>query len=85
MVTSRPWTGKIAAFIPRANQFKERTALIKMLSDLMERECASVLDVFNGEQEIIFAILLQNLQHPHNNNRREAIKTGKYVDIDSSE
>lgn len=60
---------------------------MKMLSDLEGRENVyeSILEMFGGEQEILFAMLLQNMLQPKNSNRVEAIKAGKYVEIDTVE
>lgn len=58
-----------------------------MLSDLEGRaeSYADVLEFFEGEAEILFAVLLQNLLHPKNSNRTDAIKENKYVEIETLE
>ena len=58
---------------------------MKMFSEMEGREsvCSDILEFFGGEQEILFAVLIQNTLHPKNSNRTEAIKAGKYVEIES--
>jgi len=50
---------------------KNRAALIKMLSDLEGREVpySDINEIFNGEEEVLFAVLLQNMMHPKNSDR----------------
>lgn len=72
------------------NFFKSRAALIKMFSDLEGREAsyksfAEILEIFNGEEEVLFAVLLQNMMHPKNSDRTGAIKDGNYIEITSLE
>lgn len=41
--------------------------------------------MLGADQELIFAILLQNLLHPKNSNRVEAIKSGLYKELKTAE
>lgn len=65
------------------NYVQNRSSFIKILSDLEGREApyTDILEFFNGEQEILFATLLQNAMHPKNSDRTGAIKSGTYVEI----
>ena len=56
-----------------------------MLSELEGRESvySDILEFFGGEKEILFAVMLQNTLQPKNSNRTDAIKAGKYVEIES--
>ena len=66
---------------------QNRKAFVKMLSDLEGRQTVyeSIDQFFGGEQEILFAVLLQNALHPKNSNRVDAIKEGKYIEIETVE
>ena len=57
-----------------------------MFTDLAEpdRPIKDVLDVFDGQEEALFATLLQNMMHPKNHNRTEAIKAHNYIEIMSN-
>jgi len=50
--------------------------------DLADRK---TVDFFGSNKEILFAVLLQNMLHPHNNNRTQAIKAGTYFEIETEE
>ena len=41
--------------------------------------------MFGTDEELVFAILLQNVLHPKNSNRSEAIKSNTYVEIKTVE
>jgi len=62
---------------------KNRSSFVKMLGDLEGREApyANIMEFFGGEQEILFAVCLQNMMQPKNSDRTGAIKEGKYVEI----
>lgn len=65
---------------------KNRNALMKMLCELEGREQVyETLEEMVGGQEILFAILMQNSLQPKNSNRTDAIKNGKYVEIETVE
>ena len=87
-IALRPWAGKIQELIAPAQQFvQKRPAIVKMLSEMEGREAAysDILEFFGGEPEILFAVMLQNSLQPKNSNRTDAIKAGKYVEIESLE
>ena len=44
-----------------------------------------MLDVFDQSKEVVFATILQNQHHIINSNRKDAIRNGKFVTIDSIE
>lgn len=44
-----------------------------------------VVQLFGGEKEILFAVILQNGLHPKNSQRSDAIKAGTYVEINTLE
>ena len=69
------------------NFVDKRAGLIKLLSDMEQREIpySNILEFFGGEEEILFAVTMQNWMHPKNNNRTDAIKAGTYVEIESIE
>ena len=58
---------------------------MKMLSEMEGRESvySDILEFFGGDQEILYAVLLQNKLQPKNSNRTDAIKSGKYIEIES--
>ena len=60
---------------------------MKLLSDMEQREVpySDILEFFDGEEEILFTVLLQNMMHPKNSNRSDAIQAGTYVEIESIE
>ena len=62
---------------------QQKKSLVKMLSELEGRDapCTQTVEFFNGEEEILFAVLLQNSMHPKNSDRREAITDGSYMEI----
>ena len=64
----------------------KRPGLMKLLSDMEQREVPySDLLEFFGEEEILFAVMLQNKMHPKNSHRSDAIKAGTYVEIETIE
>ena len=63
---------------------KNRSSLVKMLSEMegkAENPYSNILEFFNGDEEILFAVLLQNAMHPKNSDRTGAIKDGSYIEI----
>ena len=66
-----------------AKGFNKRKAILKMFGELMGRDqpLEDILELFGGEDEVLFAVLLQNMLHPKNSNRTDAIKAGKYQEI----
>ena len=64
-------------------KFNRNTKMFKMLSDLigLEQPYEDILDFFDGQEEVVFAMLLQNMMHPKNSNRREAIQSKKYIEF----
>ena len=60
---------------------------MKMLSDMEQREVpySDILEFFDGQEEILFAVMLQVMMHPKNSNRTDAIKAGNYIEIESIE
>ena len=56
-----------------------------MLCDLEGRDgmYESIVEIFFNDKQILFALLVQNLLQPKNSNRVDAIKAGKYVEIDT--
>ena len=60
---------------------------MKLLSDMEQREVpySNILEFFGGEEEVLFAVMLQVMMHPKNSNRTDAIKNGTYVEIESIE
>lgn len=38
-------------------------------------------DLFGVDEELVFAIIFQNVMHPKNAKRREAITSGEYVEL----
>ena len=58
---------------------------MKMLSEMEGRESVytDILEFFGGDQEILYAVMLQNKLQPKNSNRTDAIKSGKYIEIES--
>ena len=66
------------------NFVKNRSQFIKMLSELEgkgDNPYSNILDFFGGDEEILFAVLLQNAMHPKNSDRTGAVKDGSYVEI----
>ena len=66
------------------NFIKHRRVLVKMLSEMegrAENPYGNFFDFFGGDEEILFAVLLQNAQQPKNSDRTSAIKDGSYVEI----
>ena len=68
-----------------ARKWNKRKGLLKMLSDLinLDEPASDILAFFESEEEILLAVVLQNMLHPNNSNRTEAIKNRKYVEITS--
>ena len=64
-----------------------RSGLAKMFSDLEGRDepYTQTVQIFSGEPELLLAVLLQNSLHPKNSKRTDAIKDGKYVEIETVE
>ncbi len=58
-----------------------------MFSELEGRAAlyTSTLELFGGENEVMFATIMQNTLHPKNSKRTDAIKDGKYVEIETVE
>ena len=56
-----------------------------MLSDLinLDEPVSDILEFFESQEDILFAVVLQNMLHPNNSNRTEAIKNKKYIEINS--
>ena len=54
-----------------------------MLGDLTGRGQAyeEALELFNGSEEVLFAVMMQNMMHPKNSQRTDAIKSGKYQEF----
>lgn len=68
----KPWLPKMSELTKSSGNFvKGRAALIKMLSDLEGREApySDILEIFHGEEEVLFAVLVQNMMHPKNSDR----------------
>ena len=87
-IALRPWADKIQEFTADAREFvQKRPAIMKMLGEMEGREAvySDILEFFGGEPEILFAVMLQNSIQPKNSNRTDAIKAGKYVEIESLE
>lgn len=86
-IATKPWSDTIEEFSTNAKKFNKRKCLLKMLSELEGRDkpYEDILEFFNGEKEILFAVLVQNLLHPKNSQRTDAIKDGKYVEIETVE
>ena len=63
---------------------KHQTCLMDILSKLEGRDQPhkGLLQLFENNQEIVLAIMIQNCLHPKNAQRVEAIKAGNYVEID---
>ena len=57
---------------------------MSLLSEIEGRESpySSLLDFFGNNHQIALATLIQNLLHPKNSMRVEAIKAESYVEID---
>ena len=87
-IAKRPWIGQMSKLTDQVKNFcTNKKALVKMLSDLEGRDSTyeSILELFEGQEEILFAVMLQNLLHPKNSHRTDAIKAGKYIEIDTIE
>ena len=58
---------------------------LEILSDLMGREnkLQEVIEIFDNDVEYLMAVQFQNMFHPQNKHRTQAIKDGNYVFIDS--
>ena len=67
------------------NFASKRPGLMKLLSDMEQREVpySDILEFFDGNKEILFAVMIQIMMHPKNSNRTEAIRAGTYVEIES--
>jgi hypothetical protein len=66
------------------NQYQK--PFINAIRILSKTEEALTLEKMLGEeQELVFAVILQNLLHPKNSNRVEAIKGGSYVELKTVE
>ena len=81
----RPWSSKIKDHLKDARKWNKRKGLLKMLSDLinLDEPVSDILEFFESQEDILFAVVLQNMLHPNNSNRTEAIKNRKYVEITS--
>ena len=67
---------------------KNRSALAKMLSEMEgkgDNPYSNLLEFFNGDEEILFAVLLQNAMQTKNSDRTGAIKDGSYIEILTNE
>lgn len=84
-IALRPWVASIPTITQGTRQNFKPKALFKMLSNLEGRaqSYSDALEFFNGQEEILFAVILQNSHHPRNSNRTDAIKAGKYVEIET--
>ena len=51
----------------------------------LEKETCDLVEFFDNEFEYLMAVQYQNMFHPQNKQRTEAIKDGSYVFIDSKE
>ena len=78
----------------RIEKFKEamkgNTKVMKPVVEIMgqlffNKEMVDLVEIFDSEEEYLMAVQYQNMFHPQNKNRTEAIKEGKYVFIDSKE
>ena len=70
------------------NFMKQRCSFIKMLSEMEgrgENPYSDLLEFFGGDEEILFAVLLQNSMHPKNSDRTSAVKDGSYIEIMTNE
>ena len=89
-IDAKPWLenmGKITQG-PTQNFIKHRAVLVKMLSEMegrAENPYSNFFEFFGGDEEILFAVLLQNAMHPKNSDRTSAIKDGSYVEILTNE
>jgi hypothetical protein len=89
VLKEKPWMdqAKVDQVRESCEKFTKQFATpLQILANLEGRENPqSVLEVFGDDIELAMAVLTQNLQHPKNSHRADAIKEGKYVIIDSSE
>ena len=65
----------------------KRPGLLKLFSDMEQKEVpySNILEFFDGQEEILFAVMLQIMMQPKNSNRTDAIKAGTYMEIESIE
>lgn len=64
----------------------KRNSTILTLANLMKFSDTEIteyseLPLINGNREILLAILFQNMMHPKNHQRREAVASKQYVEI----
>ena len=89
-IAGKPWLenmGKLTKGLMQ-NFIKQRCGFVKILSEMEgrgENPYANILEFFGGDEEILFAVLLQNAMHPKNSDRTGAVKDGSYIEILTSE
>ena len=81
-VQKRSYLQKMGELVNGAKNFNKRKAILKLFGDLMGTgPVQDIVELFDGQDEVLFAVILQNMMHPRNSNRTDAIKAGKYVEI----
>ena len=66
---------------------KTKKALMRTLANLEGQAipAESLMYYFNNDEEVALAVFVQNIMHPKNSNRVEAVKSGTYVEIENLE
>ncbi len=92
-VESRPWIkemqkegSKAQTMLANTNQYlNKRCRILIMLWNLIDTDTElkdiTLLPGLDGNQHLLFGIYFQNMMHPKNSHRREAITSGQYVEL----
>jgi hypothetical protein len=70
-----------------ASQFnKFQSPFINTVRQMLKtQDMLNAKSLLSGEQDVVFAVMLQNCLQPKNSNRTDAIKSGAYKELRTSE